>query len=40
MHWPINPQKNDLVPTVHKAEWASGLVWTGTENLVALGLER
>ena len=39
MHLPLNPQKKDLVPTVHEAEWASGLVWTGTKNLVALGFE-
>ena len=27
-HW------KDLVPTVHKAGWSLGLVWTGMENML------
>jgi hypothetical protein len=30
---PLYAQERDPVPTVKKAEWASGLVWTGAENL-------
>jgi len=28
----------DPVPTVQKAEWAPGLVWTGAENLDPIGI--
>jgi hypothetical protein len=30
---PLYPLERDLVPTVRDTEWASGSVWTGTENL-------
>jgi hypothetical protein len=33
MPWLLYAQKRDLVPTVHKARWTPGLVWTGAENL-------
>ena len=30
---PLYPRERDPVPIVQEAEWASGQVWTGVENL-------
>ena len=34
---PLYPRKRDKVPTVQKAGWVSGPMWTGRENLVPTG---
>jgi len=34
----LTPRK-DLVPIVQEAGWASGLVWTGAENLAPTGIQ-
>ena len=31
--WPLYPWERDAVQTGQEARWASGLVWTGAENL-------
>ena len=31
--------RNEPVPTVHEARWASGLVWKGALNLTPLGFD-
>jgi len=35
---PLYPQGRDTVPTVQKAGWASGPVWTGAKNLALTGV--
>jgi len=35
---PLYPQERDTVPTVQKAGWASGPVWTGAKNLALTGI--
>jgi len=35
---PLFTPRKDLVPTVQEAGWATGPVWTGTENLVPTGI--
>jgi len=32
------PQRKGAVPIVQEAGWASGLVWTGAENLAPTGI--
>ena len=36
--WPLYPREGDPVPTVKKAGWAPGPVWTGAENLAPTGI--
>jgi hypothetical protein len=36
---PLSTPGKDPVPIVQEAGWASGLVWTGAENLTATGFD-
>jgi hypothetical protein len=36
--WALYSRIRDPVPIVQEAEWVSGLVWTGAENLAPTGI--